>query len=190
MPRFTTTLQSLILAPMSMLFHQNAICVMSLDSVTHSNVLPDISNLSLPSRLALGPRFMPPGCVCKKAGIPSLSITCDAFSCNCPCDLTAAACDSNCCCDPECPTNALVFNTTCITEFQTQASRFHVKRCFEKGTGLEQINPSFPLRVSDTFEVRTLLLTFYRLRYQLFLKKKSYINLVYILGRHTRHSLC
>jgi len=114
------------------------------------NVFPDLTNLSLPS--ASSSVIMPPGCLCKKTG--TSSATCDVFSCNCPCDLTAAACDANCCCDPECPRSALVFNSTCTQEFQTLTARSHVKMCFENRTGLEHINPSFPIRVSDTIEVR------------------------------------
>jgi hypothetical protein len=123
--------------------------------ISKSYALPDVSNLSLPLLQASGAVVMPPGCVCKKADAtsPSSSTTCDAFSCHCPCDLTAAACDPNCCCDPECPKSALVFNTTCTREFQTQTSRTKVKMCFDTSTGLEQINPSFPVRVSDTIEV-------------------------------------
>jgi hypothetical protein len=44
---------------------------------------------------------MPQGCSCSDSAIDS-DADCTIFDCDCGCDLTAGACDSNCCCDPDC----------------------------------------------------------------------------------------
>jgi hypothetical protein len=124
--------------------------------VTDSDVLkfypiPDLSNYSLPS--TSGPFNMPPGCICAKTGMTAT--TCDTFACDCSCDLTAAACDAECCCDPECPHGDFVFDESCYKEFENLKSKSTVKMCFDHHARLEQLNPAFPLRVSDTIEVRS-----------------------------------
>uniref|UniRef100_A0A7S3K434 Tectonic domain-containing protein n=1 Tax=Aureoumbra lagunensis TaxID=44058 RepID=A0A7S3K434_9STRA len=45
-------------------------------------------------------RKMPPSCTCRKTG--DTDDECTMFECTCICDLTAGACDYNCCCDDDC----------------------------------------------------------------------------------------
>lgn len=45
-------------------------------------------------------RAYPQGCECVESGANLED--CDLFKCTCACDITAAKCDYNCCCDPDC----------------------------------------------------------------------------------------
>jgi len=45
-------------------------------------------------------RSMPQGCTCAKSS--SSDSECNVFDCECTCDMSAGACDPNCCCDPDC----------------------------------------------------------------------------------------
>ena len=51
---------------------------------------------------AVADQYPPPGCTCISTAAATGSI-CEAYTCGCACDLTAGACDANCCCDTECP---------------------------------------------------------------------------------------
>ncbi|CAN0403321.1 unnamed protein product [Pylaiella littoralis] len=84
----------------------------------------------------------PQGCTCQETGVPLAD--CKIFDCGCTCDLTAAQCDVNCCCDAECT--------------QTELERFaELEACLDEGPAdevtttcystdrLDTINPRYPL---------------------------------------------
>ena len=96
--------------------------------------------------------FMPPGCVCR-SGLEFQSINddqCDQFDCQCLCDITAGACDINCCCDPECSSDEISTFSRCLNEGSPSPM---VKMCVERPSALEDVNLKHPLRVSDSPEV-------------------------------------
>ncbi len=89
----------------------------------------------------------PQGCNCQQAGVSAKK--CTYFSCGCTCDLTAGACDANCCCDPECSEEAVKrFEElgNCLSDGSLPDS---MTTCFSKSS-LNSINPKFPLKPSDT----------------------------------------
>lgn len=69
-------------------------------------------------------RSMPQGCSCSDSKIDS-DADCTIFDCDCGCDMTAGACDYNCCCDPDCsPAEVSRFensNAGCILHEETPA---------------------------------------------------------------------
>ncbi len=89
----------------------------------------------------------PQGCSCQQAGVSAKK--CKYFSCGCSCDLTAGACDANCCCDPECSAEAVKrFEElgNCLPDGSMSDA---VTKCFSKSS-LSTINPKFPLKPIDT----------------------------------------
>ena len=62
----------------------------------------------IPDTLPTG-NTVPKGCTCELPANPCLN-----FDCDCLCDLTAGACDANCCCDTECSQEELIFSETTI----------------------------------------------------------------------------
>jgi len=87
-------------------------------------------------------RAYPQSCECKEDGVTIK--TCSIWQCTCACDLQAAICDYNCCCDPDCSDD--------------QVSRFSdLNSCLPEGYGsdttqycysslqLQRINPRTPL---------------------------------------------
>ena len=68
---------------------------------------------------------VPTGCYCVETG--AANSTCSKFDCPCLCDLTAARCDPNCCCDAEC------------SEVHTNYS-MSTGACLENGTEADSIN--------------------------------------------------
>ena len=88
------------------------------------------------------PRSYPQSCQCKEDGVTIK--TCSIWQCTCACDLQAAVCDYNCCCDPDCS--------------DSQIARFSdLDSCLPEGYGsdttqycyssleLQKINPRPPL---------------------------------------------
>lgn len=88
------------------------------------------------------PRSYPQSCQCKEDGVTIK--TCSIWQCTCACDLQAAICDYNCCCDPDCS--------------DSQVNRFSdLDACLPEGYGsdttqycysslqLQRINPRTPL---------------------------------------------
>jgi len=60
---------------------------------------------------------MPPGCKCLSIEQRDEGSQCEQFDCECTCDLTAAMCDLDCCCDPDCSAqDFLSFQCTAVTE--------------------------------------------------------------------------
>mmetsp|Transcript_563 Transcript_563/g.1302 ORF Transcript_563/g.1302 Transcript_563/m.1302 type:complete len:656 (-) Transcript_563:219-2186(-) len=91
---------------------------------------------------------MPPGCTCRRTGAVN-DEQCDQFDCDCLCDITAGACDINCCCDPECSSDGNSTFSSCLDE---GAPSPIVKMCVESPSALENVNLKHPLRVSDSPE--------------------------------------
>jgi hypothetical protein len=77
------------------------------------------------------------------------SSNCDYFQCVCACDLTAAMCDYNCCCDPDC-TSAEISrfedNNACAFEGYSLATQ---ELCYSS-TQLYKVNPASPLSGTPT----------------------------------------
>ncbi len=89
----------------------------------------------------------PQGCSCQEAGVSAKE--CKYFNCGCVCDLTAGACDANCCCDPECSAEAVErFEKlgNCLPDGSIPDEK---TKCFSKSS-LSSINPKFPLKPVDT----------------------------------------
>ena len=104
---------------------------------------------------SLSPLFyMPTGCDCKQSGRATANDDqqqCNQFDCQCQCDLTAGVCDINCCCDPECSSDEISTFSGCLDE---GGSSPIVKMCVERPPSLEDVNLQYPLRLSDSPEVR------------------------------------
>ena len=98
--------------------------------------------------------YMPAGCDCKLSGRATSNDDqqqCNQFDCQCQCDLTAGVCDINCCCDPECSSDEISTFSGCLDE---GGSSPIVKMCVERPPSLEDVNLHYPLRLSDSPEVR------------------------------------
>ena len=91
---------------------------------------------------------MPPGCSCVRSGV--LESQCDLFECTCLCNLNAGSCDLDCCCDPECTEEEVARFPYCKEDGSVDPI---LKMCYESHSALEDINPSYPMRVSDSPEV-------------------------------------
>jgi hypothetical protein len=89
-------------------------------------------------------RKMPQGCTCAAGGISKSN--CKVFDCGCTCDLTAGACDYNCCCDPDCT--------------DAEVSRFEASEAgcilheevpdFQKCYNAEGVNERYPMAYMGT----------------------------------------
>lgn len=92
---------------------------------------------------------VPSSCDCWETGRAWHYSKCDIFECTCICDLTAGACDHNCCCDREC------------SDFQRE--RFDaIQACLPEGPqhqettkcysreDVDRVNPKFPLSIQGT----------------------------------------
>ena len=97
---------------------------------------------------------MPTGCDCKQSGHAAANDDdqqCNQFDCQCQCDLTAGVCDINCCCDPECSGDVISTFSSCLDDGNPTPI---VKMCVERPPSLEDVNLQYPLRLSDSPEVR------------------------------------
>lgn len=77
------------------------------------------------------------------------SSNCDYFQCVCACDLTAAMCDYNCCCDPDCSSaeiSRFEDNNACAFEGYSLATQ---ELCYSS-TQLYKVNPASPLSGTPT----------------------------------------
>ena len=87
-------------------------------------------------------RKLPQSCKCKESG--KAESECTLFECECVCDLTAGACDLDCCCDAEC-TDAQVQRFSdrgsCLPEGPPDA---FVTQCYSADK-LDAVNPAFPM---------------------------------------------
>jgi len=101
------------------------------------------------SKYEYTPFFMPPGCSCRRSGVVN-DEQCDQFDCQCLCDITAGACDINCCCDQECSRDEILSFSSCLDEGSTSSI---VKMCTDRPSALEDVNLKQPLRISDAPEV-------------------------------------
>ena len=90
--------------------------------------------------------LMPPGCTCRKAGAIN-SEQCDEFDCTCQCDLTAGACDFNCCCDKECTEDEVLSFSSCLDEGYPAPM---ANMCVEGASALEEVNVIYPHRVNES----------------------------------------
>ena len=92
-------------------------------------------------------RKLPQSCKCKDSGVAD-SI-CALYECGCVCDLTAGACDLNCCCDAECTdvqVQRFQEDEACLPEGPPQA---FVTKCHSTDK-LDATNPQFPLTGKST----------------------------------------
>ena len=96
------------------------------------------------------PFRMPPGCTCRASGVVNNDVRCEQFDCPCQCDLTAGACDMNCCCDQECSNEVLSSFSHCLDGGGVPSM---VKMCTERPTSLEDVNVRNPMRLGDYPEV-------------------------------------
>jgi hypothetical protein len=129
----------------------------SIGAVTLTCVLAEDVSYAVPNNDTVydpksTPFLMPPGCSCR-SGLEFQSINddqCDKFDCECLCDLTAGACDINCCCDPECSSDEISSFSSCLDEGSPSSL---VQMCVERPPTLEDVNLRHPLRVVDSPEV-------------------------------------
>ncbi|GMH62948.1 hypothetical protein TL16_g03591 [Triparma laevis f. inornata] len=76
---------------------------------------------------------------------------CVIFDCSCKCDLTAGACDMNCCCDSECTNEQIQFFTEKDLCLDPGVSDPVYETCYspyEVGV----VNPKYPMRSDDSAE--------------------------------------
>jgi hypothetical protein len=92
---------------------------------------------------------VPQGCECQET--EAALKDCEVFVCECICDLTAGACDANCCCDSECTADQ-------VTEFERDnacaadgASVSVAHMCYS-AKSLTEVNPTFPMSALETTE--------------------------------------
>lgn len=87
-------------------------------------------------------RSYPQSCECKEDGVTIK--TCSIWQCTCACDLQAAVCDYNCCCDPDCSDSQIARFTeldTCLPEgYGSDTTQY----CYSSQQ-LQRINPRTPL---------------------------------------------
>ena len=92
-------------------------------------------------------RAMPLGATCKEVNVEDGD--CDLFAADCLCDVTAGACDLNCCCDTDC--DALQ-----IAQFEMRGAcvdtgRTFTNECYSaQDTGLASVNARYPMSSSST----------------------------------------
>jgi len=85
---------------------------------------------------------VPTGCTCAVPESP-----CTKFDCGCVCDLTAGACDPNCCCDAECTAEAVAIwnaHQSCLPEGPQPLG---VEMCTDSAY-YYQINPKYRMQVN------------------------------------------
>ena len=123
------------------------------ESVTNDTTSTTITSQDRTSSLFF---YMPAGCDCKLSGLNDEQQQCNQFDCQCQCDLTAGVCDINCCCDPECSSDEISAFSSCLDE---GGSSPIVKMCVERPPSLEDVNLQYPLRLSDSPEVRCFMTT-------------------------------
>eukprot|EP01138_Halocafeteria_seosinensis_P006267 gb/GECG01006408.1/.p1 GENE.gb/GECG01006408.1/~~gb/GECG01006408.1/.p1 ORF type:complete len:718 (+),score=67.63 gb/GECG01006408.1/:1-2154(+) len=109
------------------------------------NDVPDVPDSASAIARAFRP---PPGCIC----IDTEDIPCKKYDCRCACNLRAAACDANCCCDPDCSDEEVKRFTaagTCLPEGPSNISL--VRKCvdLEADPALAAVNPRFRMEIED-----------------------------------------
>ncbi|GMH96722.1 hypothetical protein TrST_g8857 [Triparma strigata] len=93
--------------------------------------------------------FMPPGCSCKESDVAKSE--CVIFDCDCKCDLTAGACDMNCCCDSECTAEQTQFFTEKDLCLDPGVSDPVYETCYSPYE-VGAVNPKYPMRSDDSAE--------------------------------------
>eukprot|EP01035_Chromulina_nebulosa_P017563 gene17563-23129_t len=89
----------------------------------------------------------PQSCICKENG--ATLATCSLFECTCLCDLTAAVCDYNCCCDPDCSSYQIArFKTLDVCS--TEGIEGDTTTLCYSSSDLTKINPRVPLSGENT----------------------------------------
>ncbi|KAJ1423920.1 hypothetical protein B484DRAFT_420549 [Ochromonadaceae sp. CCMP2298] len=92
-------------------------------------------------------RGYPQSCECAVSGAKKTD--CSLFRCLCTCDVTAAVCDFNCCCDPDCSTAQTErFNSLGACEYEGFESST-IQHCYSSSQ-LYGINPRSPLGGEST----------------------------------------
>ena len=92
-------------------------------------------------------RKMPPSCECRKTG--DTDDDCELFECSCVCDLTAGACDYNCCCDEECSAaqrSRFEDLDSCVAEGPVDEE---ITKCYTTKE-VDSVNPKFPMSAKGT----------------------------------------
>lgn len=114
---------------------------------TYYNVTPYWNNI--PSNTSSGAfSGVPKGCTCAVNENP-----CTKYVCTCSCDVTAGACDPNCCCDTECSTeqiNLFKDANACETD-STNDQTTATTKCIGENE-LYDINPKYRMNVENYFE--------------------------------------
>eukprot|EP00938_MAST-03A_sp_MAST-3A-sp1_P005802 g5802.t1 len=99
----------------------------------------------IPDTLPTG-NTVPKGCTCELPANPCLN-----FDCDCLCDLTAGACDANCCCDTECTEEEInIFRDSDSCADETAATGT-TTQCLSNDD-LYDINPKYSMNVENFIE--------------------------------------
>jgi len=91
--------------------------------------------------------FMPPGCSCSESGVGASQ--CTKFDCGCTCDITAGACDLNCCCDSECTAAQVAHFEDTASCIPSSLAAPAYETCYSN-VQLAEINPKYPMRSDES----------------------------------------